>query len=83
MPACEAFTTQVAVATLDDPAGVVDVVQALIPAVPATVQVTAPVGVAPLVGPVIVAVKVTLEPSAVVAELVTALVGVAWFTVTA
>jgi hypothetical protein len=37
--------------------------------------------VAPLVGPVTVAVKVTLEPSVVVDELVTALVRVAFTTV--
>ena len=74
---------QVAVATLDEPLRVVvDVVQALMPAPPETAQVTVPVGVAPLGGPVIVAVKVTLEPSVVGVELVTMLVGVAVPTVT-
>jgi hypothetical protein len=67
---------------LDEPLRVVvDVVQPVIPAVPETAQVTVPVGVAPLVGPVTVAVKVTLEPSVVVDELVTALVRVAFTTV--
>ena len=69
---------QVAVATLDEPLRVVvDVVQALMPAPPETAQVTVPDGVAPPVGPVIVAVKVTLEPSVVGVELVTALVAAA------
>ena len=56
-------------------------VQALMPAVPPTVQVTAPDGVAPPVGPLTVAVKVTLLPSVVGDELVTMLVGVALPTV--
>jgi hypothetical protein len=65
---------QVAVATLDEPLSVVvDVVQALMPAVPETVQVTDPVGVAALKGPLIVAVKVTLPPSGGAVELVTML----------
>ena len=61
MPAFEAVMVQVAVATFKEPLRVVvDVVQALMPAVPETVQVTAPDGVAPPVGPVTVVVKVTL-----------------------
>jgi hypothetical protein len=74
VPACEAVMVQVAVATLDEPLRVVvDVVQALMSALPETVQVTAPVGVAPLGVPVTVAVKVTLPPSAGVVDLVTML----------
>jgi hypothetical protein len=69
----------VAVPELNDP---VDAAQVVIPAVPVTVQVTAPVGAAPPVGPESVAVKVTLEPSVVGVELVTPLVAVAWPTVT-
>ena len=70
----------VAVPELNDP---VDAAQLLTPAVPETVQVTAPVGAAPPVGPESVAVKVTLEPSAgLEALLVTTLVGVTWPTVT-
>jgi hypothetical protein len=83
VPAFETVMVQAAVATLDEPLRVVvDVVQALMPAVPETVQVTDPDGVAPPVGPVIVAVKVTLEPSVVGVELVTMLVGVTLTTVT-
>ena len=70
MPACEAVIVQVATPELSV---VVDVVQALAPAVPLTVQVSDPVGVAPPRVPVTVAVKVTLPPSVGVAELVTIL----------
>jgi hypothetical protein len=72
----------VAVAAFVDPVRVaLDVVHAVTPAVPLTVNATTPLGVAPLLGPVTVAVKTMLPPSAVMLLLVTALVGVAGETV--
>jgi hypothetical protein len=55
---------------------VVDVVQAVKPAVPLTDQETDPVGVVPPLGPASVAVKVTLLPRVVGVELVMTSVGV-------
>jgi hypothetical protein len=68
----------VALATLAEPAKVaLDDVHAVRPAVPETLKVTVPLGVAPLLGPVTVAVKTMLPPTVVTLLLVTTLDGVA------
>ena len=74
VPAEAAVIVQVAVPPPESV--VVPDVQLEIPAVPETVQVTGPVGVAPPATPVSVAVKVIDDPSVVGDPLVTTLVGV-------
>ena len=82
MPALEAVTKQVYVATLLAPVGPVVLVQLVTPVTPVIAHTPIAVGVTALAGPVTVAVKVKVPPSGAVADpSVTETVGVDFATV--